>query len=234
MDPITTTTLATPYRIEYDLLGEEPVPADAYYGIQTQRAVRNFRISGVPISHFPELIRALAMVKQAAAYANLQTGQLDVNKGSAIERACTEIINGRWHDQFVVDVIQGGAGTSTNMNANEVIANLALEIIGLRQGRLRLCTRTMHVNMSQSTNDVYPTAARLAPHPGSTTSCARRWSCLIDAFELEGGRVRRGPQDGPNPASGCGAHDPGPGVRGLRRDPRRGHRQLDQAAATAA
>ena len=159
---IASSTTTPAFRLEHDLLGEEPVPVDAYYGIQTQRAVQNFRISGVPISHFPELIRSLAMVKQAAAFANLQTGQLDANKATVIEQACREIIAGKWHDQFVVDLIQGGAGTSTNMNANEVIANRALELMGRRRGEYEYLHPNNDVNMSQSTNDAYPTAARLA------------------------------------------------------------------------
>lgn len=151
-----------PFRNEHDLLGDEPVPAEAYYGIQTQRAQRNFTISGVPISHFPELIRALAMVKQAAAIANLQTGLMEAHKAYAIEQACKEIIEGKLHEQFVVDLIQGGAGTSTNMNANEVIANRSLELMGRKKGEYDHLHPNNDVNMSQSTNDAYPTAARLA------------------------------------------------------------------------
>jgi aspartate ammonia-lyase len=127
-------TEETAYRIEHDLLGDKEVPADAYYGIQTQRAMKNFDITGVPISHFPELIRALAMVKKAAALANRELGQLDRKKTHAILSACDEIIAGQWLEQFPVDLIQGGAGTSTNMNANEVIANRGLEILGKKKG----------------------------------------------------------------------------------------------------
>jgi len=150
------------FRIEHDLLGYEQVPADAYYGIQTQRAVENFDISGVPISHFPQLIRALAMVKKAAALANEQLGNLDPKKCKAICAACDEVIDGKLLDQFPVDLIQGGAGTSTNMNANEVIANRGLEIMGHKKGEYQYLHPNNDVNMSQSTNDVYPTAARLA------------------------------------------------------------------------
>ena len=121
-------------RMEHDLLGDEEVPADAYYGIQTLRAVRNFDITGVPISHFPQLIRSLAMVKKAAALANRELGHLPKKKSQAIVFACNEVIAGKWHDQFPVDLIQGGAGTSTNMNANEVIANRGLEILGKQKG----------------------------------------------------------------------------------------------------
>jgi aspartate ammonia-lyase len=151
-----------PFRIEHDLLGYEPVPADAYYGIQTQRAIHNFDISGVPICHFPQLIRALAMVKKAAALANQQLGLLESDKAKAICAACDEVMEGKLLDQFPVDLIQGGAGTSTNMNANEVIANRGLELMGHKKGEYKYLHPNNHVNMSQSTNDVYPTAARLA------------------------------------------------------------------------
>ncbi|AEY01361.1 class II fumarate hydratase [Oceanimonas sp. GK1] len=149
-------------RIEKDLLGEQPVPAEAWYGIQTQRAQQNFTITGVPISHFPELIRALAMVKAAAARANHRLGLLAPHKAEAIEAACAEIMDGALHDQFVVDLIQGGAGTSTNMNANEVIANLALTKLGHERGDYQHLHPNNDVNRCQSTNDAYPTAARLA------------------------------------------------------------------------
>ncbi len=149
-------------RTEYDLLGEQQVPAEAWYGIQTLRAKQNFNITGVPISHFPELIQSLAMVKAAAARANHQLGLLAPHKAEAIEAACTDIIGGELHDQFVVDLIQGGAGTSTNMNANEVIANLALAKLGCERGQYQQLHPNNDVNRSQSTNDAYPTAARLA------------------------------------------------------------------------
>ena len=150
------------YRVEHDLIGDEQVPDDAYYGIQTLRAVHNFDITGVPISHFPQLIRALAMVKKAAALANCELGNLDKHKAKAIVSACDEVIDGKWHDQFPVDLIQGGAGTSTNMNMNEVIANRGLELMGKKKGEYQFLHPNNDVNMSQSTNDVYPTAARLA------------------------------------------------------------------------
>lgn len=150
------------FRMEHDLIGDEQVPADAYYGIQTLRAMRNFDITGVPISHFPQLIRALAMVKKAAALANRELGHLDKFKAKAIVAACDEVIAGKWIQEFPVDLIQGGAGTSTNMNINEVIANRALEIMGKQKGEYHILHPNNHVNMSQSTNDVYPTAARLA------------------------------------------------------------------------
>ncbi len=150
------------FRIEHDLLGERQVPAEAYYGIHTLRALENFPISGTPISNHPSLIHALACVKQACAQANHQLGLLDGRKTKAIVQACQEIRAGKLHDQFVVDVIQGGAGTSTNMNANEVIANRALEILGLPRGHYAEIHPLEHVNLSQSTNDVYPTAVKLA------------------------------------------------------------------------
>ncbi|MBV2235311.1 MAG: aspartate ammonia-lyase [Sterolibacterium sp.] len=149
-------------RIEHDLLGERPVPAEAYWGIHTLRALENFNITGKTIGEYPELIRALAMVKQAAAQANRDLGELDDVRAKAIIQACQEIIKGALHDQFVVDVIQGGAGTSTNMNANEVICNRALELMGAARGDYATLHPLNHVNMSQSTNDVYPTSLCLA------------------------------------------------------------------------
>ncbi len=150
-------------RLEHDLLGEAQVPAEAYWGIHSLRAVENFPITGVPVGHFPDLVRALVLVKQAAARANSRLGQLPAAKAAAIEAACTLIAaGGRHHDQFVVDAIQGGAGTSTNMNVNEVVANVALEIMGRERGDYAALHPNDDVNMSQSTNDAYPTALRLA------------------------------------------------------------------------
>lgn len=150
--------------MEHDLIGDEEVPKDAYYGIQTQRAMRNFDITGVPISHFPKFIHALAMVKKAAALANHKLGYLTTSKKNAIVQACDEIINNNEAllDEFPIDLIQGGAGTSTNMCANEVIANRGLEIMGKQKGQYEFLHPNNDVNQSQSTNDVYPTAARLA------------------------------------------------------------------------
>jgi aspartate ammonia-lyase len=149
-------------REEHDLLGDRDVPADALFGIQTLRGVENFPITGVRLSHYPALVRFLAMVKQAAARANLKLGLLEPGLAAAIDRACQEIVDGHWHGHFVVDMVQGGAGTSTNMNANEVIANRALELLGRPRGDYARCHPNNHVNLSQSTNDVYPTAIRLA------------------------------------------------------------------------
>ncbi len=152
----------TPTRTEHDLLGEREVPTDAYYGIHTLRAVENFPITTVPIGHYPELVGALAVIKQAAAAANLELGLLDPARAGAIDAACAEIRAGALADQFVVGAIQGGAGTSTNMNANEVVANRGLELLGHPKGEYRHLHPLDDVNLSQSTNDVYPTAVKLA------------------------------------------------------------------------
>jgi aspartate ammonia-lyase len=149
-------------RLEHDSLGSREIPCDAFFGIQTQRAVENFPITGVTIGTFPHLIRALALVKKAAAHANMELGILPQNTGEAISRACDDLLQNKYHDHFVVDVIQGGAGTSTNMNANEVIANVALGYLGKEKGDYAACHPNDHVNLAQSTNDVYPTAMRLA------------------------------------------------------------------------
>ena len=151
----------TPMRTEHDLLGEREVPADAYWGIHTLRARENFPISGVAIGSSPDLLRALALVKHAAALANGDLGLLSADKVGVIGAACEEIAQGALADQFVVDMIQGGAGTSTNMNANEVIANRALERMGRPRGDYAALHPIEDVNCSQSTNDVYPTALRL-------------------------------------------------------------------------
>ena len=148
-------------RVEHDLLGERELPAASYYGVQTLRAMENFQITGIPISHYAEFIYSLAEIKKAAAITNQELGLLPSEIAQAIEKACDQIIAGQYLKEFVVDVIQGGAGTSTNMNANEVIANLALEILGYDKGRYDILHPLNHVNMSQSTNDVYPTAIRL-------------------------------------------------------------------------
>ncbi|GAA5160982.1 MULTISPECIES: aspartate ammonia-lyase [Amycolatopsis] len=153
---------ATARRTEHDLLGTVDIDATAYYGVHTRRAVENFPITGIPISSHPDLIVALACVKQAATLANAQLGLLDQEKADAIVLACEEIRRGELHTEFVVDVLQGGAGTSTNMNANEVIANRALELLGHRRGDYEVVHPLEHVNLSQSTNDVYPTAVKVA------------------------------------------------------------------------
>lgn len=149
-------------RREHDLLGDREVPFEVYYGIQTLRALENFNISGMSLNLFPALIEALAMVKEAAAEANFELGLMEPEIRDAIVAACRELKNGMYHNHFVVDMIQGGAGTSTNMNANEVIANRALEIMGHEKGEYQYCHPNNHVNLSQSTNDAYPTAVLIA------------------------------------------------------------------------
>src|SRR5690242_20776000 len=151
-------------RREHDLLGERDVPDDALYGVQTLRALENFPITGIPLREFPALVEALAAVKEAAALANADLGLLDRGIADLIVRAAQEIRAGRHHEHFLVDMIQGGAGTSTNMNANEVIANRALELMGKPRGDYAAIHPNNHVNLSQSTNDVYPTAVKLALH----------------------------------------------------------------------
>ena len=172
-------------RLEKDLLGTLEVPADAYYGIQTLRACNNFNLSGVPLAHYPNFVIALAMVKQAAADANHQLGYLSADKHKAITLACKQLIDGQHHDQFIVDMIQGGAGTSTNMNANEVIANLALEAMGKAKGEYQFLHPNNDVNMAQSTNDAYPTAIRvglLLGYQDLLTSL----KALMNAFQAKG------------------------------------------------
>jgi len=149
-------------RTEHDLLGDREVPDESYYGVQTLRAMENFKISGVSLNFFPDLIDGLAMVKMAAAKANHSLGLLSEPVMKAIVQACQEILSGRYHYYFAVDMIQGGAGTSTNMNANEVIANRALEILGHQKGEYKYVHPNNHVNLSQSTNDAYPTAIKIA------------------------------------------------------------------------
>ncbi len=148
-------------RVETDSIGSVTLPENAYYGVHTVRAAENFPITGVQVRHFPELIQSLAMTKKAAAMANMDLGTLDKRIGSAITRACDGIIAGEGHASFIVDMIQGGAGTSTNMNANEVVANLALRELQRPAGEYKTIHPNDHVNLSQSTNDVYPTAVRL-------------------------------------------------------------------------
>lgn len=147
-------------RMETDFLGTKEVPTEAYYGIQTMRAAENFPITGYRVHK--ELIQALAIIKKAAAMANMASGRLPSQIGQAIAGAADEIINGSWHEQFIVDPIQGGAGTSLNMNMNEVLANRALELMGQEKGDYKRLSPNSQVNMSQSTNDVFPTAIHIA------------------------------------------------------------------------
>ncbi len=149
-------------RLEHDLLGEREIPGNAYWGVQTLRAVENFDISNIRLDHFPEWIEALAVIKRACTRVNCRLGDLDKERCDAIVQACDEIRKGWWHGHFVVDMIQGGAGTSTNMNINEVLANRALEILGKKKGQYEFLHPNTHVNMSQSTNDVYPSSIKIA------------------------------------------------------------------------
>jgi aspartate ammonia-lyase len=172
-------------RIEHDLLGDFAVPADAYYGVQTARALENFKISGVELRLYPNFIKALAMVKLAAARANFETKGFSKEILTGIEGACQELIDGKLHDQFRLDVLQGGAGTSTNMNANEVIANRALELMGHKKGEYKYCDPHDHVNRSQSTNDSYPTAMHIGMALGNAEVIAA-FNDLIEAFRAKG------------------------------------------------
>ena len=172
-------------RSEKDLLGERNVPDDALYGVQTLRALENFPITGTPLREFPSLIEALGAVKEAAARANADLGLLEPSLADAIVRAAREVRAGRHHEHFLVDMIQGGAGTSTNMNANEVIANRALELLGDRRGNYDRLHPNSHVNLSQSTNDVYPTAVRVGLH-GEIESLRSAMRQLAEAFTEKG------------------------------------------------
>ena len=169
------------YRIESDLIGELKVPVNAYYGVQTQRAIDNFKISNDHLSDHPEFIKAFAFVKKAAAQTNFELGLLDEIINKNIATACDEIIAGKMHEEFPTDMIQGGAGTSMNMNANEVIANRALELMGHQKGEYQFCSPNDHVNLSQSTNDAYPTAIRIALYNLNKT-LVERLELLIQSF----------------------------------------------------
>ncbi len=172
-------------REEHDLLGAREVPEEALYGVQTLRALENFPITGVPLREFPQLVEALATVKEAAARANADLGLLDPRAAEAIIGAAREVRIGRHHEHFVVDMIQGGAGTSTNMNANEVIANRALELLGEPRGHYEVMHPNSHVNLSQSTNDVYPTAVKLALH-AAVDGLMRAMDALAASFVRKG------------------------------------------------
>ncbi|WP_245615838.1 aspartate ammonia-lyase [Andreprevotia chitinilytica] len=172
------------FRLEHDLLGDKQVPAAAYYGVHTVRALENFPLTGQPVSHYPDLVVALADIKQAAARANHELGILDEVHCVAICAACDDLRAGLLHDQFPISLIQGGAGTSTNMNANEVISNRALEIMGHAKGDYAHLHPNEHVNLSQSTNDVYPTALKLATLRGIAVLLERMQS-LASAFEVK-------------------------------------------------
>ena len=173
------------FRIESDLLGELQVSADAYYGVQTQRALNNYKISSVKMYDYPEYIISMAYVKMAAAQANGELGVLDKHIADAIVAACREIVDGKFHDQFPVDMMQGGAGTSVNMNANEVIANRALELMGHKKGEYQYCSPNDHVNCAQSTNDAYPTAFRYT-FVRMNKHLVASLQLLIEAFRAKG------------------------------------------------
>src|SRR6188474_3289189 len=155
-------TQAQKTRTEHDLLGNKEIPFVAYYGVQTMRALENFQVSGVKTNFYPDYVRAYAMVKLAAARANTDVGRMPKEKLVAIEKACQDVINGKYHDQFLTDLYQGGAGTSANMNSCEVLANIALEMSGHKKGEYHIIEPHDDLNMGQSTNDVYPTAIHVA------------------------------------------------------------------------
>src|SRR6187455_3557453 len=155
-------TQAQKTRTEHDLLGNKEIPFDAYYGVQTMRALENFQVSGVKTNFYPDYVRAYAMVKMAAARANTEVGRMKKEKLDAIEKACQDVIDGKYHDQFLTDLYQGGAGTSANMNSCEVLANIALEMMGKKKGEYQFIEPHDDLNMGQSTNDVYPTAIHIA------------------------------------------------------------------------
>ena len=202
---------STEFRMEHDFLGDREVPADAYYGVQTLRGAENFPITGYRIH--PALIRSMGIVKKAAALANRDTGHLESKIADAIARAADDVIAGKLDDQFIVDPIQGGAGTSINMNANEVIANRALELLGHTKGRYEVISPNSHVNMAQSTNDAFPTGVRIATlevqetHGGAAPPAR--------SFCREGERVQRDNKDGPHTSPGRGADSSRSGVRGV-------------------
>lgn len=177
------------YRKEHDSLGEKDVPVDAYYGVQTMRAIENFPITGIPISEFPVVIRAIAAIKEASAMANKELGLLPPTISDAIVRACHDARSGALDKHFPIDVIQGGAGTSTNINADEVIANRALEYLGHAKGEYRYCHPNDHVNLSQSTNDVYPTTLKIAAI-WSIQGLLDAMGKLQDAFAAKGEEFR--------------------------------------------
>ena len=172
-------------RTESDLIGEREVPETALYGVQTLRGIENFRISKYHLCEYPLFINALAITKMGAAMANFELGLLTEEQANAILRACKEILEGKHHDQFPVDMIQGGAGTTTNMNANEVIANRALELMGHKRGEYQYCSPNDHVNRSQSTNDAYPTAIHIGMYY-THLKLVKHFKEVIDAFRRKG------------------------------------------------
>lgn len=174
--------LSTKTRTESDLIGSREIPESAMYGVQTLRGIENFRISKFHLNEYPLFINALAITKMGAAIANSELGLLTGQQTDAILKACKEILEGKHHEQFPVDMIQGGAGTTTNMNANEVIANRALEIMGHKRGEYQYCSPNDHVNRSQSTNDAYPTAIHIGMYY-THLKLVKHFEELIDAFQ---------------------------------------------------
>lgn len=185
MNDITKCALSGATRSEHDLLGDKEIPVEYYFGVQTMRAVENFHISRVKLCMYPEFIKALAEVKAAATMANRDLGLMDKQVAEAIIAACKEVAEGKLDSHFVVDMVQGGAGTSTNMNANEVIANRALELLGHNKGEYKYCHPNNHVNLSQSTNDAYPTSVKIAT-VRSINKLEQSLRALIAAFEAKG------------------------------------------------
>lgn len=179
------TTNNTGVRVESDLIGQREIPDSDLYGVQTLRGIENFEISKFHLNEYPLFIKGLAITKMGAARANYELGLLTKQQADAIEQACREIIDGKYHDQFPVDMIQGGAGTTTNMNANEVIANRALEIMGHKRGEYTYCSPNDHVNCSQSTNDAYPTAIHIGMY-FSHLRYMEHFEKLIESFERKG------------------------------------------------
>jgi len=177
-------------RREHDFLGEREIPADVYYGIQTLRAIENFHITGIPLNTEPLFVQALAYVKKGAAMANAELGALDKNIAEHIVKASDRVINGEFDSQFITDLIQGGAGTSVNMNANEVIANVALEMMGKKKGEYDFCHPNNHVNCSQSTNDAYPTAFRIALI-NKLSSYKQSLAALAESFDKKGDEFKQ-------------------------------------------
>ena len=173
------------FRNESDLLGTLQVPLNAYYGVQTQRAIDNFKISGQHLSSYPHFIAALGMVKKAAAKTNYELGLLEENLYQKIAETCDELIAGKYHDQFPIDMIQGGAGTSVNMNANEVIANVVLEKLGKEKGDYQFCSPNDHINLSQSTNDAYPTSIKIALL-NMNIELVEKLKKIVEAFRAKG------------------------------------------------
>ena len=216
-------------RREHDLLGDRDVPEDALYGVQTLRALENFPITGIALREFPVLIEALAAVKEAAALANAELGLLDRGIADVIVRAAQELRAGRHHEHFVVDMIQGGAGTSTNMNANEVIANRALELMNKQRGDYSPVHPNNHVNLSQSTNDVYPTAVKIALH-NAIEALRAAMRDLAAAFLAKGEEFNPHLKMGRTQLQDAVPDDARPGIHGVRPHDPRGRRPARRSA----